>query len=515
MRSIINPFRFPLMWIIAILLVFSCTSSSATKSPRLFIIITVDQLRADHLWRYDKAFTGCFRRLRDEGWRYDKGIVDHAPTLSWPGHTTVATGAHPKTHGISSNAYIVDNVKRRLMLYDTEAQILGYPHALSLSSKKIRVTGMADWFRAADSEARTVALSTGPGLALCYGGRPHPERTKNHVYWLESSAGQFVTTTFYRDEYPEWIEKFNKEVLPDYKKSLVWENSVPEELRNLARMDDAAYEGDGIHTTFPHKIEHKYRVVNETTINSWFYDYSPHANEALFALAKEAVKKLELGQRNAKDFLAIAIKSTDRIGHDYGPLSLEQMDNILRIDRELGKFLTFLDETIGRKNYIVALTSDHGAPNVVEYEITQGRKAKRVSEGEIRDLLSHIEEFIDNYTGSEDKLPVLITQELEKSDFVVRAMTPEELAGSGPADHILHSYRNSYVPENKTTFPLWTYKILSGVVSPKHPGNFGVIVEFIENGQLFTARSAHASSHWFDQEVPAMIFESLTLLFWV
>lgn len=142
----------------------------------------------------------------------------------------------------------------------------------------------------------------------------------------------------------------------------------------------------------------------------------------------------------------------------------------------------------------------------MEYKIAQGRKAKRVSEAEISEILAGIEKFIDNYPGPEEKLPALIAHELEKSDFIARAMTPADLAGTEPADHILYSYRNSYVPGNTTTFPLWTNRILSGRVSPKHPGNFGVIVEFIENGQLYTARSAHASSHWYDQEVPIIFW---------
>lgn len=504
MKSICKRCMVIVLW--HLLIILPSFGKGSQETPKLIVIITVDQFRADYLERYDPAFRGGLRRLRDEGWRYDRAIVDHAPTLSWPGHTTIATGSHPKTHGIATDAFIADGMRRQMMLQDNEEQILGFPRSLSLSSRNIRVTGIADWVRAADSNARTVALGTGPGLALCYGGKPQSDRTLNHVYWLDSYAGQFVTTTYYRDEYPDWLKRFNKEIVPTYKENLVWENSVPEEHRHLARPDDAPYEGDGVHTSFPHRIEHSYPGTGERWVNSWFYNYSFSAEEALFSLAKESIKNLQLGKRNATDLLTIAIKITDRIGHDYGPRSLEQLDIVLRIDRELAEFFQFLDTTIGKEKYVLALTADHGAPNVVEYELEKGHTARRVLEKDIKSVLYRIEVFINGYDGPQDELPSRIARELEKSDFIARAMTPQDLAGTGHADRILQSYRNSYVPGIKSLIPLWTNDVLRGNISPNHPGNFGVIVEFVEGAQLYTASSAHLSSYHYDQEVPIIFF---------
>jgi len=506
MQSSFKSLRITLIVLLLVSLI-SFASPINNDNPKLVVFIAVDQFRAGYLERYGEVFKGGFRRLLDEGWRYDKALVEHAPTLSWPGHTTIATGAHPKTHGISDNEWIVDTGHRRLIFQDDSEQIIGYPKARSFSPKITRVTGIADWIRAADPEAMTISLATS-SIALCYGGKPNSEKSKNHVYWIEPPAGEFVSTTYYRDDYPDWIDRFNKEVLPQYKEKLVWENSVPDNYRFLARVDEAPYEYDGIHTTFPHKIEDFYRDVNQTTKNYWFANYSPYANEALFALAKESINELALGQRSSTDFLAIGIKSTDRIGHDFGPRSLEQLDNILRIDRELAKFFDFLDKTIGKENYIITLSADHGAPNIVEYELEQGNAAKRVSEQDIKNVLADIEKFIDIYSGPEEKLPALIARELEKADFIAKAMTPEDLSGSSPADRTLYSYRNSYIPGHKTTFPLWTNDILRGTVSPHHPGNYGIIVEYIKNGQLYTARSAHASAYNYDQEVPIVFMGS-------
>jgi predicted AlkP superfamily pyrophosphatase or phosphodiesterase len=136
-----------------------------------------------------------------------------------------------------------------------------------------------------------------------------------------------------------------------------------------------------VHTTFPHRFEsdaaeddrarERYPwEADPGAFYTWFFN-SPFADEALFALAKEAVLALQLGQDGATDLLAIAIKSMDRIGHDYGPRSQEQLDIFVRLDRLLAGLLDFLDETVGEDHYIVAVSADHGAPNIVEYELEQ------------------------------------------------------------------------------------------------------------------------------------------------
>jgi arylsulfatase A-like enzyme len=486
----------------------ACGRSPDAGAPRLVVLIGIDQLRADYLERYDEVFQGGFRRLRDQGWRVDRAWVDHAPTLSWPGHTTLATGAHPKTHGINANDWIelMENggVRRVLPLLDPDQAVLGYPEQAAFSPRNIRVTGLADWFRAAHPEARAVALSTGPALAVAYGGLARGPRAESHVYWLSAGLGRFITSTYYRDEYPSWVQRFNDEQLPRFKEQRIWSNAVPEAQRHLARVDAKPYEGDGVHTTFPHRFDDE--VGDSARFNRWFYNYSPGQNEALFALAREAVRALALGQDDIADLLAIAVKSVDRVGHDYGPHSMEQLDNLVRIDRELGAFLEFLDGSVGRGRYVVAVSADHGAPNIVEYELEEGRVARRIGDEEVERLLARLAGVADGYAGPEAELPALVARELEQEDFVARAMTAEELAGSEPADEILQAYRNSYVPGHTTTYPLWTREMIStGRVDHRHPAMFGVIVEYVENYGLWSARSTHGSAYRYDREVPLLL----------
>lgn len=497
--------------------VASLAASQDSGPPQLIVVITLDQFGADYLERYDQVFTGGFRRLRDEGHRFDRATVDHAPTLSYPGHTTISTGSHPRTHGINANDWLETRpdgeVKRVLVSMDNDVQIVGYPDLIGLSPRNLRVTSLADWIRAAHPDAHAVALSTGTALAQYYGGHALADESRNHAYWLSGSQGVFVTSTYFRSSYPDWVADFNENHLPRFKAGNVWNNTVPAEYHHLARPDATDYEGDGEHTTFPHRFddvwdetaagdpETDFEAVRAAAINRWFWN-SPFADEALFALAWEAVHALALGQRQTTDLLAIAVKSTDRHGHDYGPQSLEQFDILVRLDRLIAAFLAYLDENVGPQNYIVVLTADHGSPNIVEYELERGNRARRVSEPDIQDVLEDIEDFIAAYSGEDAQLPDAMARRLEGVDFIARAMTPAELAGTGPCDEILRTFRNSYIPGRNTTYPLWTREVLYGTVGDSHPAHWGIMVELDQNAQIWTAKTTHGSSHLYDREVP-------------
>ncbi len=489
----------------------SCAKEVQTNKPNLVVLIGIDQFRASYLQEHGDVFSGGFRRLLDQGCYYEKAIVDHAPTLSNPGHATLATGTHPKKHGINANDWfkpLPNGEKERVMVFvDTSVQIVGYPGQVGVSPKNLRVTGLADWIRDSDADARSVALSTGHALAMWYGGQALPDESRNHAYWLSGRLGTFVTSTFFRSDYPRWVEDFNRNAMPKFRKNKAWISSVSEQHLRLGRVDEVSYESDGVNTTFPHVFEDGASTNSELeagqnhAFNRWFWN-SPFADEALFSLAKEAVRALALGQRNATDFLAIAIKSVDRIGHDYGPNSQEQLDILFRLDRQLGALFEFLDKIVGKNNYIVSVSADHGAKNVVEYENEQGRPGQRISEREIQGVLDGIDQFIKAYRGPEDALTERIARELERVDFIARAMTPQELSGTDPANEILRCYRNSYIVGRNTTFPLWTKEVLYGKFSDTHPVNWGIIVEFAENTSIWTARANHGTSYLYDREVP-------------
>ncbi len=483
------------------------------SSPKLTVLIGIDQFRSGYLERYNKAFSGGFRRMLDTGTWYPRAIVDHAPTLSLPGHTTLATGANPSNHGITSNAWLdpaselnSDGLLRATIPWvDFDRKALGDDKARAYTPHHILVDCIADWFKEADQKSKTVALSV-TGLAALYGGRPSQHsREDNHVYWL-GSTGKFVTSDLYRDSYPDWIDQFNKKMAQKYVSRHVWNNSTPEEFKALAREDNVDYEFDGVNTSFPHTAEESARnEVNQDHYNWWFGRYSPYQNEALFDLAMESVARLQLGQREAADLLSIAVKLTDRIGHDFGPRSMEQLDVVLRLDRLLGDLFAYLDKTVGKDNYVIALSADHGGPNSSEHEQTHGREAPKIRSEDFAAALESVASLVHSHADDKQALPSLIAANLESFAFIGKAMSEADLRASDGTDPVISAYRNSYRSGQPTTYPLWTRENQYGnLVKPEHPANYGVVVELVKNANIWTATSTHGGSHQYDREVPIL-----------
>jgi len=492
-----------------------CHSSTKGEpaKPKLTILIGLDQFRADYLVRYNDAFTGGFRKILDQGFWYQNGIVNHAPTLSLPGHTTLSTGANPKTHGITSNAWINPTrppdskgmIRGEFPHVDSKVKIVGDTAATAFSPHKIKVNGLADWFQQSRGHAKTVALSVSP-LAVLYGGKYQQADHDRHVYWL-GSTGRFISSTYYRKEYPKWVNHFNETLEENYIQHHVWENTVPYEFQALARVDSAVYEFDGIHTSFPHPASDFIADSTTRSYQRWFGRFSPYQNNALFDLAKEAITQLQLGQRETTDLLNIAVKLTDRIGHDFGPKSVEMMDIILRLDVLLEDFIAFLDKNIGKENYLLAISSDHGGPYISEYEAEQGREAIRVSSQDIEAALDTIAVLVDQYEDSPQHLSRLIANRLEEFAFIGKAMTQQDLEEVNTNDHYIQSFQNAYRPEQVTTYPLWTVNNQYGnLISAKHPAYHGVIVELPYQANIWSAASTHGGAHDYDQEVPILFY---------
>ncbi len=492
----------------------TCQSSIRLEEnkTKLIVLISLDQFRAGYLSRYQETFVGGFKRMMEEGLWYPKAIVDHAPTLSLPGHTTLATGANPCNHGITSNAWLdrdqrphEDGLIRGVFPHmDPGHKIIGEENARAFSPFKIRVEGLADWVRQSNPNAKIVALSVTP-LSVLYGGKAALKSEDNHVYWL-GSTGKFISSTYYRDDYPDWIHEFNEGMEEKYIQHHIWENTVPFQFQHLARPDAAEYEHDGVHTTFPHLAEDEISDTSQAQYNRWFGRYSPYQNEALFDLAKVAVQEQELGQRGSVDFLALAVKLTDRIGHDFGPRSLEQLDVILRLDRLIGDFFKFLDEELGADNYTVAISADHGSPNISEYEISQGRAATRIQSEDVEKALQSIDSLVTNYSGKKEQLPNLIAKRLQVFPFVSKTMTREQLLDKELVDPYLHVYRNSFIEEQATTYPLWTTENRYGnLVSPTHPANYGIMVDVAYKANIWSASATHGGAHDYDKEIPILL----------
>lgn len=478
---------------IAALIVSSLAGAAAAEKPKLIVQITLDQLRADALERYAPAFSSGLKRLLDDGYWVKEGVVDHAITVSYPGHATLATGAHPSTHGMSANEWWVLREGRWTWVdaaADDREKIVGAEDRRGPSARNLLVPTLGESVKAADPAAKAISLSTGNSIAVVYGGRD-----SDGVYWFDSDSGRFVTSTYYRSALPPWVADINQSDLLTNKPG-VWETVAGPDARRLADPDASPVENEGKNAVFPHRFETERApdVEDDVALNRWFAG-TPLKDDALVALAKRAIEAESLGGDRVVDYLSVAFDSTDSVGHSFGWRSVEYLDALLRIDRALGDLLAFLDEKVGEGAYVLALSADHG---VADFPETTNHR--RIRTAEIDEALDRVEKLASENANAPD-LPELIARELEKSDFVAAAYTEDDLKRAD-GDEYAYLYRRSFRPGLTPDFPLWTAK----EERPHHPARYGVIVRFVEGAIFDAAPAVHGTPYGYDRNVPIVFY---------
>lgn len=477
-------------------------SAQAMGPANLYVAVVVDQLRADVLQHYAPAFTGGLKRLLDGGFRFTQASHAHARTSTAPGHATLTTGVVPARHGVIANSWQQRRGFRWEPMYavaDPDSPILGFENEEALEGRSPATMlrdGLPDWFAAANPDSRRVSISKKDRAAVPMGGQ-----TSEHVYWILGELGQFITSTYYRRDYPGWLERFNRDVMPGIMAPHVWDTEVPSEHRWLARDDEAPYEGDGIHTVFPHvSAEENAQYIEDPSDedlarmvhNLWGLE-QPRADVAVVELAKVAIDELDLGQRDDTDYLALSMSATDRVGHGYGPFSQEVLSTVVTLDRLLGDLFDYLDEEVGEGRWTVALTADHGVVTIPEYARDQGdRNADRYLRTDVRGQLENVLRRAIQEGGGPAEIAERTARYAERLEAVEAAYTHQSLMlGGAPADSFAVLYRNSYYPGR-------AWDDLS---------RFGVDLRYGEGDYIGSQTGTnHETPYWYDRHVPLIFY---------
>lgn len=440
----LRPIQRPLVALLMLLPPVGCGPAEPRDGPRLMVAVVVDQLIPEQLERYGEHYSGGLRRLLDEGFSFDNAAHDHGVTETAPGHATLSTGVYPRTHGIVANDwYEFDQAGEARFVYavsDSLSSIVGIPERPGRSPRNLVRGGMADWVLEADSGAHVVSVSKKDRAAITMAGT-----APGHVYWLDAEQGRYVTSRWYRQAVPVWAEDFNRDARARLLSDSVWHSTIPPGLeRVVPRGDRAPYEADGIHTTFPHRFDQEGDTSSPFGLNEWIAE-RPMVDAATLALAMTAVRELGMGDGGGVDYLSVALSQVDYVGHRYGPRSVEQFDNLLRLDRLLGEFFAFLDDEIGAGGWVLAFSSDHGVQPVPEYLQELGRPGGRVGGRDFRAAARLVREALPDAAGAvSGPEQERIAEVLEELDFVADALTQAELAGEPSADSLIRLQQNSY-----------------------------------------------------------------------
>jgi len=307
-----------------------------TPKPTLVVQVTIDQLRPDYLDKWAPQFTGGFKRFLTQGAFFTQAFHDHATTETAPGHATLWSGRTPARNGIVINDLGVADAQSPLLL----------GRGGGASPWRFRGTALFDWIRTRDQFARALSVSRKDRGAILPLGK-----AKQQVYWY-GLDGRFTTSRYYGDTLPTWVQEFNARDAAAAYLGMSWTPLLGDSA--YAERDDVAYEHEGKDITFPHTLgTDRRRGLDSLTSFPWMDDLTVD-------IALAGVQAMDLGKGPSTDVLAISLSTTDAIGHAWGPDSKELHDQVLRVDRVLGRLIDSLYKMRDSTRIVFALGSDHG-----------------------------------------------------------------------------------------------------------------------------------------------------------
>ncbi len=370
------------------------------RRPRLAVLVYFDQFRGDYLSRWEDLYgPDGFRRLTKDGAWFQNCHYPYANTVTAAGHTSVATGCSPETHGIIANDWYDRDAKADVYCVgsdryervpprpakaaaeekddkgDKEETAIRKKKYKGVSPERVLAPTLGDALKeATGGKGRVVALSFKDRAAAAPAGQ-HPDA----CYWFDPDGGVFATSTYYRDRPHSWVADFNAGRAADRWFDKEWTRLRPDlDYARYSGRDDQPGESKGVAqgVTFPHPFD-----GGPKKLKNLYYEQvytSPAGNELLLELAKKAVEAEELGKHDTPDFLSLSFSCNDPVGHAWGPDSQEVLDVTLRSDLIVKELLAFLDAKVGKGNYTLALTADHGVCPLPEVSQSAGRAARRV-----------------------------------------------------------------------------------------------------------------------------------------
>ncbi|GAB4050166.1 alkaline phosphatase PafA [Spirosoma litoris] len=335
--------------------------SSPLAGPKLVVGIVVDQMRYDYLYRfYNKYSEGGFKRLLKEGFNCRNNHYHYAHTVTAAGHAAVYTGSLPAINGIIGNEWYDSFAQNSVYcVEDNTVQTVGSTNASvgRMSPRNLLTSTVTDQLRIATQfRSKTIGVAIKDRGSILPAGH-----AASGAYWYDSKTGNWVTSTFYRSELPTWLTELNAQKLPAQYVKRNWNTLLPIAEYTESTPDDQPYESKlpgASKPVFP------YELVSQAGDAFGAVMSTPWGNTMTKDVAIAAIKGENMGKGPVTDFLAISFSTPDRIGHAFGPNSVEEEDIYLRLDLEFADLFSFLDKWTGKGNYSVFLTADHGVMDV-------------------------------------------------------------------------------------------------------------------------------------------------------
>lgn len=385
-----------------LMVVFGITQSppSSIQRPKLVVGIVVDQMRWDYLYRYYGRFpeNGGFKRLLHHGFSFENTTIPYIPSVTACGHTSMYTGTVPAIHGITGNDWWDETKGDFLYCTDDETvATVGSTTAAAgaMSPRNMLTTTICDELKLATNfKSKVVGISLKDRCSILPAGH-----SADAAYWYDTKTGNLISSTYYMKDLPSWVTAFNTRKLVDSFYNKGWNTIHPVETYLNSTADNKAYENRIFGNGFP------YTLTSLVGKNYNPFIVTPYGNTLMSMFAREAVIHEDLGRDNITDFLSISYSSPDYVGHSFGPNSIEEEDIYLRLDKELGELMDFLDKRIGKNQYLLFLSSDHGVAHIPGF-----LKENRIPAGNLNpaNMLDSLNAILRGRFGSDDLAIALV-----------------------------------------------------------------------------------------------------------
>ena len=487
--------------------IYSSANNKESEKPKLVIAIVVDQMRYDFLENLSNRFSdNGFKRLINNGYNCKNNFYNYVPTVTGPGHSSIATGSTPMIHGVVGNNWFDrENKKSIYCANDSEYNnIGGDAYSGNKSPNNLLVETFADVNKTSNNnKSKTISVAIKDRGSILMGGK-----NADAAYWYYGKEkAQWISSTYYMNQLPDWVKNFNLEDnLEKYLKDWVTLNEITS--YNNHEIDNNNFEKlfkGKEDSAFPYDIKSLMKqndcfdMIKET----------PYGNAMTTDFAIQAVINENLGKRNVTDVLTIGYSSTDYVGHNFGVASVETQDTYLRLDLEIEKLLTFLDNQIGEGEYTLFLTGDHGVLEIPAFLSNNGLDAIAISKNDmlkkvLKGLNSLFDINDDNLIANVENNQIYFDYEvIDRLGLNKNKVTTELVKILQSFDFISNAYSSDYILNSKN---LKGYeKLIQNGFHKKRSGDIAIVLK--PNVIFYDGKgTTHGSGYSYDTHVPLIFY---------
>jgi predicted AlkP superfamily pyrophosphatase or phosphodiesterase len=478
------------------------------ERPKLVVGIVVDQMRWDYLYSfYERYGNSGFKRLLTHGFSCENTMLNYIPTYTAIGHSSIYTGSVPSIHGIAGNEFICQATGKTIYCAeDASVDAVGIAKSKegNRSPKNLLATTITDELKLATNfRSKVIGIALKDRSSILPAGH-----AADAAYWFESKSGKWITSTFYMEKLPDWMQKYNSQNFP--KKYLMqdWQLLYPVETYAQSHSDNNIYEE---YFDSQQKELNRFPIKTSQMLKSGKFDLgligeTPYGNSMTLDAARLAIENEQLGADSITDFLAVSLSSTDLIGHKFGINSVKIEDCYLRLDKDLADFLKFLDEKIGENNYTLFLSADHACAHNAQF--LQGKK---INAGIFyyEKILKKLNENLKNIFGK-DSIVISLNNYQVNFDYKVIKNIPHEDLIKNCIDILEKEPSIQYAVEQKNTAQAAIpYSIKERIING-YNRDFSGEIQIIVKPAYYSDNDSHGCTHgtWnpHDSHIPLLFF---------